>query len=150
MQQAPLFQPHLAYYQPWIGPNILPLLCIGPCAAEHCWRSHYARGFLPPRVTGFHSNLLPRPTPQLSQTLLMATKSSLSPVLRKLASPLEKSETLKGTRLDFLCLWINLNLHPSLPHLFRSTLPALVLKATGEQYFALPSSPSPPKTLTNP
>lgn len=50
-----------------------------PVLLSTAWESHYTRGLLPPRVIGFHSNLLPHPTLQLSQTLLVATKSSSHP-----------------------------------------------------------------------
>lgn len=36
MSEPLLFQPHLPYIQPWNGPNILPLPCFYPRAAEHC------------------------------------------------------------------------------------------------------------------
>lgn len=113
------------------------------------WESHSTRGLPPPRVIVFHSNLLPHPTPQWAQTFLASAKYH-RPIPDSCPQGVGltfwgKWSPLKDQARSSICLWINLNLYPSL---CRVHCLFLVLKAIGQQFFAPLSSPS--KTLTHP
>lgn len=57
-----LFQAHQPYYRYWTGPNLLPLQCSYPWAAEHCLRKSYTGCPASLGITASHNNPHPYPT----------------------------------------------------------------------------------------